>query len=369
MESIEHYKYELEYFHPWYEYINRYVGEFTDLKFLRITDMKKGKPVCGLPYGKVEYEFEDSTIYIDNQKLGDVINMGSFVSYYTKILISSVSKSHLDRFLKTCKDHCYKKPEKKIVVRVYRNGLWFRVSELPKRSINSIYLEGVKKEKILEDIDYFKNNKEDYEKFSVPYKRNYLLYGPPGTGKTSLIYAIASKYDMDVHVLAFNPSINDQTLIQAVSRIEKKSILLFEDIDSLFEIRQKKSNNNLVSFSCLLNILDGLSCKSGITIFITTNHIEKLDKALLRPGRVDLKLEITYATKKQMLDMVTDLLKDEVDNFNKIWKKIRNKQVTMAAFQKFLFHCFQYKKHIDEEINFLLEILETKKEVFSNMYA
>ena len=61
--------------------------------------------------------------YIDNQKLGDVINMGSYVSYYTKILISSVSKSHLDRFLKTCKDHCYKKPErKKIVVRVYRNG-------------------------------------------------------------------------------------------------------------------------------------------------------------------------------------------------------------------------------------------------------
>ncbi len=72
MQNKDHYMYEIEYFHPWYDYINTYLGEFSNLKFLRITDMKLGKPVYGLPYGKVEYEFNDSTIYVNLEKDGDI---------------------------------------------------------------------------------------------------------------------------------------------------------------------------------------------------------------------------------------------------------------------------------------------------------
>jgi chaperone BCS1 len=369
MEIKEHYKYEIEYFHPWYEYINIYLGEFSNLKFLRISDMKLGKPVYGLPLGKTEYIFNDSTIYINLQKDGKIQNLGTRISYYTKLLISSQSKSHLDSFLLVCKNHCYKKPDKKILIKLYKSGFWGRISELNKRRLSSIYLDGNKKELIIQDIDNFKNNKKDYDNFCVPYKRNYLLYGPPGTGKTSLVYAIASKYDMDIHILTLNPSMNDQTLISCISRISEESILLLEDFDSLYEMRQKNEKNNLVSFSCLLNILDGLSAKSGLITFITTNHIDRLDNALLRPGRIDLKIEITYATKKQLIKMIKDLLPSQINNFNNLWKNIKNNKITTAAFQNFLFYCFQNKKYIDKEIKYLVNLLNNNIDNYTYMFA
>lgn len=369
MDNKQHYKYEIEYYHPWYDYINMYLGEYSNLKFLKISDMKLGKPVYSLPYGESKYIFKDSTIYINNQKDGKITNLGTHTSYYTKLIISSSSKSHLDHFLIICKDHCYKKPPKKILIKVYKNGFWGRVSELQKRNISSIYLDGNKKTLLLNDIEYFMNNKVDYDKFSVPYKRNYLLYGPPGTGKTSLIYSVASKYDMDVHVLTLNPSMNDQTLISCISRISPKSILLLEDIDSLYEMRRKNEHSNLVSFSCLLNILDGLSGKSGIIIFITTNHINKLDPALLRPGRINLKIEISYAHKEQLQNMINDLYPTQNLFFDQFWKQVKNKKITMAAFQNFLFYCYQNKKSIINEVKYFLQLIESTSNTYSHMFA
>jgi mitochondrial chaperone BCS1 len=369
MQNKEHYKYEIEYFHPWYDYVNTYLGNFSDLKFLRIIDMKIGKPVYGLPYGKTEYIFNDSTIYINLEKDGEIMNLGSYTSYYTKLLLSSKSKTHLDSFLIVCKDYCYKKPEKKILIKLYKNGFWGRVSELVKRKLSSIFLEDNKKEIIINDIDNFFNNKKDYYNFSVPYKRNYLLYGPPGTGKTSLIYAIASTYNLDIHILTLNPSMNDQTLISCISKISSKSILLLEDIDSLYEMRQKNEKNNLVSFSCLLNILDGLSAKSGLITFITTNYINRLDPALLRAGRIDLKIEISYAKKQQIKNMIIKLYPLELKNFDNFWKHVKDKKIPMAAFQNFLFHCFQNKKNIDKEVQFLLNLLNNKQNNYSTMFA
>jgi mitochondrial chaperone BCS1 len=368
MDKKEHYKYEIEYFHPWYDYVNIYLGEYSNMKFLRIIDMKLGKPIYGIPYGKSEYIFNDSIVYINLEKDGDIINLGTHTSYYTKLFISSETKSHLDNFLVTCKEHCYKKPEKKILIKIYKNGFWGRVSELSKRRISSIYLENNKKEHIINDIQNFLDKKCDYDKFCVPYKRNYLLYGPPGTGKTSLVYAIASKYNMDIHILTLNPSMNDQTLISCISRISEKSILLLEDIDSLYEMRKKNEKTNLVSFSCLLNILDGLSGKSGLITFITTNYINRLDPALLRPGRIDLKLKISYATKEQFKNMINDLYPEELNNFNLFWKQIKNKKITMAAFQNFLFYCFQNKKSILDDIKFLLDLLDNTNN-YSTMFV
>ena len=369
MQNKDHFMYEIEYYHPWYEYINRYLGEFSKLKFLKISDMKLGNPIYSIPYGKIEYLFNDSIIYVDLQKDGEITNLGTHTSYYTKILVSSESKTHLDSFLIVCKDHCYKKPEKKILIKIFKNGFWGRVSELIKRNLSSIYLNNNKKELIINDIDKFFNNKEDYIRFSVPYKRNYLLYGPPGTGKTSLIYAIASKYDLDIHVLTLNPSMNDQTLISCVSRISPKSILLLEDIDSLYEMRQKNEKNNLISFSCLLNILDGLSGKSGLITFITTNYINRLDPALLRAGRIDLRLEITYATKTQIQNMINDLYPEQIVYFQNFWKIIKDKKITMAAFQNFLFYCYQNKKNIDKEVKYLINLLDNSNNKYSTMFA
>ena len=72
--------------------------------------------------------------------------------------------------------------------------------------------------------------------------------------------------------------------------------------------------------SCLLNILDGLSCKSGIIIFITTNHIEKLDPALIRPGRIDCVIELGLCTHKMIKDILENFYEKKVSQreINKI---------------------------------------------------
>jgi len=69
------------------------------------------------------------------------------------------------------------------------------------------------------------------------------------------------------------------------------SILLLEDVDSLFSVDRKASNSKAkLSFSGLLNALDGVTAASGQIIILTTNHRERLDKAVTRNGRVDLHI-------------------------------------------------------------------------------
>ena len=79
-----------------------------------------------------------------------------------------------------------------------------------------------------------------------------------------------------------------------MSYFPKNSILLLEDIDSLFvERKANDSNKSLVSFSGILNVLDGMGRKSGLITFMTTNYKENLDKALIRPSRVDFQMNFT----------------------------------------------------------------------------
>ena len=107
---------------------------------------------------------------------------------------------------------------------------------------------------------------------------------------------------------------------------------------------------------------------TSLITFITTNYINRLDPALLRPGRVDYKLEIGYATKNQLKSMINDLNPSEANNFNSFWKQVKNKKITMAAFQNFLFYCFQNKKSIITEIKFLLDLLDNTNN-YSTMFV
>ena len=84
------------------------------------------------------------------------------------------------------------------------------------------------------------------------------------------------------------------------------SIILLEDIDGLFVEREAvnpSQEGRRVTFSGLLNALDGVRSQEGRILFMTTNHREKLDPALLRPGRCDVQVELKNASFKQMKEM------------------------------------------------------------------
>lgn len=183
------------------------------------------------------------------------------------------------------------------------------------RSLESVILPDGHKTALLHDIDQFKKSKGWYDQMGIPYHRGYLLYGPPGTGKTSLVTGLSSFYNCRVYVVKLGDMM-DSTLMSAISTVKPDSMIVLEDVDCAVLKREITQNgkpktkekdkedgedNKLfgVSLSGLLNALDGMQTPSGVMFFMTTNHVDKLDHALLRPGRTDVKMHIGSATEEQ----------------------------------------------------------------------
>ncbi|KAF2293301.1 hypothetical protein GH714_000004 [Hevea brasiliensis] len=158
---------------------------------------------------------------------------------------------------------------------------------------DTIAMDPEMKNTLIEDLDRFIAGKEFYSRVGKAWKRGYLLYGPPGTGKSSLVAAMANYLKFDVYDLDEGGSMQfgfKKLLIGTGNR----SILVVEDIDRSFE----SVEDDKVTLSGFLNFIDGLwsSCGDERIIVFTTNHRAQLDPVLLRPGRMDMQLHMSYCT-------------------------------------------------------------------------
>lgn len=177
-------------------------------------------------------------------------------------------------------------------------GYWAMINQINSKSYEKIFNN--EKKELHDDIELFLNNKDYYEERGIPYKRGYLLYGEPGNGKSTTILALAKKFHKDVFNLNISTIGTDNALKRAFRNITSNSFILIEDIDASLN---KRDDVNTVSFNTILNILDGALSKDNVCVFFTTNHIEQLDAALLRCGRVDVKVEFNNPTKENLKDM------------------------------------------------------------------
>lgn len=236
-------------------------------------------------------------------------------------------------------------------------NFWCKNYSKRKRLLHTLFLD--KKDKIINDLTKFFSEESIYNEKGFTYKRNYLLYGPPGTGKTSLIQCIASKFDLDIYNVNFSSNINDSIFIDLISKLPNNALLVLEDIDRLFNI-----DNATITFSTILNCLDGFSCKHRLLTFITTNHKEKLDNAFLRPGRIDFIMELGYGKKQQLKEMYYSYFND--DKFDELYKSLNGKKITTAAFHKFLFENRDSTNLLDE-ISFLNNLIECDNKI-NNLY-
>lgn len=142
----------------------------------------------------------------------------------------------------------------------------------------------------------------------IPYRRGYLLHGAPGSGKSSFIMALAGYLDYNICLLNLSErGMTDDRLTHLLSNVPERSIILLEDIDAAFTGRQGSGEDGYqanVTFSGLLNALDGVASGESRIVFMTTNHVDKLDTALVRPGRADVIAELGDAEPEQVRRLV-----------------------------------------------------------------
>ncbi|KAI3736539.1 hypothetical protein L2E82_26375 [Cichorium intybus] len=206
--------------------------------------------------------------------------------------------------------------------KLYTNGKWTSWSHIifeHPSTFDTLAMHPEKKKEILNDLRTFRKSENYYKKVGKSWKRGYLLYGPPGTGKSSMIAAIADFLDYDIYDLELT-SVNDNTdLKKLLINTTSKSIIVIEDIDCSLDLtgqrkekkgektgkeknpdqkneKDKKKKGSEVTLSGLLNFIDGLwsACGSERLIVFTTNFVEKLDPALIRRGRMDKHIELSY---------------------------------------------------------------------------
>lgn len=250
------------------------------------------------------------------------------------------SASHARSLLYRAMEFALPPVDNRVRVRTCVYGCWREVSRIKPRPLDSVILPNGQLERLLADVERFLKSEETYRSIGVPYRRGYLLYGLPGAGKTSSIVALAGHLRMDLYILNLaSYGMDDERLSGLLLDAPPDALLLLEDIDCVFVDRKKTkdSGEGRVTFSGLLNALDGAIAREGRVLFITTNHVEKLDDALVRPGRVDHKIEFGYATVEQIARMYQRFHPEDTSLDAKLYaESFGGLRMTMAEVQQML---------------------------------
>jgi chaperone BCS1 len=332
-----------------------------------------------IPTGnRIELDYNGHQIFITlNEDLSRPLTLQECETKYHSVLsleyTGGANTEENTRLLKEYLLHCGKEYYRtvqlskvmrdKLQVYVWDENYWDQSHKWTKRSMESMSLNKEGKQ-LLEDVKKFISNDTEalYSRLGVPYKRNYLLHGAPGTGKTSIIRSIASELGYNIATLHFDGTLNDMKFMRAIQTIPENCILLLEDIDHIFQERKKNDEHkNAISFSGLLQCLDGFGSQYKLITMITTNFIDVLDKALIRRGRIDKMVEFKYANRDQIHHMYQRFVPEKMDQFTDFYKHVKCLKITTSILQDYLF------TNMDED-DITRNITELKKTVEMTTY-
>uniref|UniRef100_A0AB38Z7G6 AAA ATPase family n=1 Tax=Paeonia suffruticosa TaxID=45171 RepID=A0AB38Z7G6_PAESU len=269
----------------------------------------KWKLVCAESKGKPKENIYYELSFI--KKFKDRV-LEAYIPY---ILSSAKQLRHEEKVIKLYTRH--------ISSREDGGGLWGSIDlEHPAR-FDTLAMDRALKKMVIDDLDRFLGRKEYYKKVGKVWKRGYLLYGPPGTGKSSLIAAVANYLKFDVYDLELSNIHSNSELRRILVSTTNRSIIVIEDIDCNEQMQDRGHQNwnglnseRKLTLSGMLNFIDGLwsSCGDERIIIFTTNHKEKLDPALLRPGRMDMHIHMSYCTPQGFKILVSNYLSSQSNN-------------------------------------------------------
>lgn len=232
---------------------------------------------------------------------------------------------------------CDAEEERAPILHVLRGDWWDHVCEMPRRALDTILAEDDRIERLRDDMAWFYGNEQWYRARGVPWRRGYLLFGPPGTGKSSVIRALASDLGKDLASVSLaSPGLTDEDLRSGMASAPKGAFLVLEDIDASFAGRGQGEARSGISFSGLLNAIDGVAAQEGRVLVMTTNHPERLDPALIRPGRADVHLELGPVPASVAADLFRRFFPGEDALAERFAETLGTRRVTPAALQGWL---------------------------------
>jgi mitochondrial chaperone BCS1 len=200
-----------------------------------------------------------------------------------------------------------------VMVKLWTDGWWKAIRGKTPRKLESIVLQPGQLDRIVEDIKRFQEAGDWYHHRGIPYRRGYLFTGKPGTGKTSVVFAIAGHFRRPIYVINLGSVADDNALFEAITDAPVDAIILLEDIDCARASQSRegpkkdagddeddeKEPGSKVTKAGLLNALDGITTPDGRIFIMTTNYVDNLDPALIRPGRADVHEEFQYLSKPE----------------------------------------------------------------------
>ncbi|EMD38558.1 hypothetical protein CERSUDRAFT_135448 [Gelatoporia subvermispora B] len=239
------------------------------------------------------------------------------------------------RLLSEARDMAMRGQEGKLVIHTPWSIEWKPFGQpRRKRPLKSVVLDDGIAEKVEADVKAFLGRRKWYEDRGIPYRRGYLLHGPPGSGKSSFIQALAGSLSYDICLLNLaERGLADDKLIHLLSNTPERSFVLIEDVDAAFNKRVQTTADGYqssVTFSGFLNALDGVASGEERVVFLTTNHPERLDPALIRPGRVDLAVLLDDASPNQARRLFVQFYGTE-DGSSEGWEKLDETELNRLA--------------------------------------
>ncbi|XP_002967144.2 AAA-ATPase At4g30250 [Selaginella moellendorffii] len=311
-------------------------------------------------------------------------------------LAQSILPSYLEHVVKNAEEVQHRNRKRKLFTNFsgweYRKRPWMSVPFDHPATFESMAMDPELKQQIMDDLRSFMGGEAYFRKIGRAWKRGYLLHGPPGTGKSSLIAAIAHFTGYDIYDLELTDVKNNSNLRKYLTAISNKAIVVIEDIDCSLDLKKRPGEEgekkkkkdggesdddddddaeedekkSKVTLSGLLNFTDGLWSSTGserILIF-TTNHIDQLDPALIRSGRMDMHICLSYCAFPAFKVLArTHLDVEDHRLFPRIEELIGEVQVTPAEIAELL---IQNRNHETPALESVIAALEAKKKAKLN---
>lgn len=224
---------------------------------------------------------------------------GNQLAPFETIVISFLTRDRriVQRFMSDCRPESHRNS---IYVSAYTASGFSGGVRRRKRGLDTVFVDDSIKRRLVERMEWFLGAEAWHAARGVPWKFGVVLHGPPGTGKTSLIHALASDFGFNIKYVKSLQGLGTAFLTGA-----RDDLFVIEDIDAIagglnrVAPEQTSARGGLEAYGGsggglheVLNAMDGMQTPDGLKFIVTTNHIEKLDPAIVRPGRIDEVIEV-----------------------------------------------------------------------------